>query len=94
MLTDVVVSYHVPENARMQTSSKCRCRAADVVQNVYFVSICQEEMTARVQSATSSGYRVEIHVIGDQAADVALTALETVNVSPEKRPILIHCQVT
>jgi hypothetical protein len=53
----------------------------------------QEEITNRVQRLTSNGYRIEIHVIGDEAADVALTAIETVNVSPEKRPILIHCQV-
>jgi len=51
-------------------------------------------MTSRVRSATSDGYRVEIHAIGDTAADVALTALEAVDVAPEKRPILIHCQVT
>jgi predicted amidohydrolase YtcJ len=53
----------------------------------------QEEMTSQVHQATSSGYRVEVHAIGDEAADVALTALETVNVAREKRPILIHCQV-
>jgi predicted amidohydrolase YtcJ len=51
-------------------------------------------MNSQVHQATSSGYRVEIHAIGDEAADVALTALETVNVAREKRPILIHCQVS
>ena len=32
-------------------------------------------------------------MIGDAAAELALTALETVGVAPEKRPILTHCQV-
>ena len=46
-----------------------------------------------VLEATSSGYRLEIHVIGDAAADAALDAMEYAKVAPEKRPILTHCQV-
>jgi hypothetical protein len=55
--------------------------------------LSQEQLTSYVQEATSSGYRVEIHAIGDRAADVALTALEQAKVAAEKRPLLIHCQV-
>jgi len=43
--------------------------------------------------ATSSGYRVEMHVIGDRAVDVALSALRDAKVPAEKRPTFIHCQV-
>lgn len=39
------------------------------------------------------GYRLEIHAIGDAAADAVLTALEISRVAPEKRPIIVHCQV-
>ena len=46
-----------------------------------------------VQNATAAGFRLEIHVIGDRAADSALEALETAMVTPEKRSILTHCQV-
>jgi len=51
------------------------------------------ELTQKVQEATSLGYRLEIHVIGDEAAENALNALEGAKVSPEKRPIFTHCQV-
>ena len=53
----------------------------------------QEDLTSRVAMATSSGYRVEMHVIGDRAVDVALNALRDAKVAAEKRPIFIHCQV-
>lgn len=53
----------------------------------------QEELTKLVDEATSSGYRLEIHVIGDRAAEAALDALRTANVAAEKRPIFTHCQV-
>ena len=54
----------------------------------------QNELTSRVAMATSSGYRVEMHVIGDRAVDVALDALRDAHVAAEKRPVFIHCQVT
>jgi len=53
----------------------------------------QDEVTSRVAKATSSGYRVEMHVIGDRAVDVALNALRDAKVAAAKRPTLIHCQV-
>ncbi|CAD5117525.1 DgyrCDS6291 [Dimorphilus gyrociliatus] len=53
----------------------------------------QDELNTAVREVTAAGYRLEIHVIGDAAADAALTALETVGVDPNKRPILTHCQI-
>ena len=58
------------------------------------LNIYQEELKDLVHEATSAGFRLEIHVIGDRAAETALDALEAVNVAPEKRTILTHCQVT
>ena len=46
--------------------------------------------------ATQLGYRLEIHAIGDAAADQVLTALEAVTTQYHThidRPILTHCQV-
>jgi len=53
----------------------------------------QDELTSRVAMATAGGYRVEMHVIGDRAVDVALNALRDSSVPVEKRPVFIHCQV-
>jgi len=57
------------------------------------VTSLQDELTSRVAMATSSGRRVEMHVIGDRAIYVALGALTDAQVAAEKRPIFIHCQV-
>ncbi|EGZ24670.1 hypothetical protein PHYSODRAFT_554756 [Phytophthora sojae] len=52
-----------------------------------------EELIKKIADATDAGYRVEIHAIGDRAAEQVLTALRAANVGPEKRPILTHCQI-
>ncbi|KAG2523664.1 hypothetical protein BBO99_00003583 [Phytophthora kernoviae] len=52
-----------------------------------------EELVKKISDATAAGYRVEIHAIGDRATEQVLTALRAANVSPEKRPILTHCQI-
>eukprot|EP00595_Chromulina_sp_UTEXLB2642_P002474 CAMPEP_0196764132 /NCGR_PEP_ID=MMETSP1095-20130614/5411_1 /TAXON_ID=96789 ORGANISM="Chromulina nebulosa, Strain UTEXLB2642" /NCGR_SAMPLE_ID=MMETSP1095 /ASSEMBLY_ACC=CAM_ASM_000446 /LENGTH=236 /DNA_ID=CAMNT_0042118839 /DNA_START=51 /DNA_END=758 /DNA_ORIENTATION=- len=41
----------------------------------------------------NSGYRLEVHAIGDAAAEQVIDAIEYCNISPTKRPILTHCQV-
>ena len=41
----------------------------------------------------AAGYRLEIHVIGDRAAEAALDALQFAQATPEQRHILTHCQV-
>jgi len=49
-----------------------------------------EMMFTRVNNA---GYRLEIHVIGDRAAELVLDCLESCGINPDKRPILVHCQI-
>eukprot|EP01083_Nonionella_stella_P122447 368389_1 len=53
----------------------------------------EDELAEKIRRAGEAGFRVEIHVIGDRAADVALEALRKAGVSPERRPILTHCQI-
>ena len=53
----------------------------------------QEGLTAAVRRATELGYRIEMHVIGDRAASVAVQSFVDANVPPTARPILTHCQV-
>ena len=50
-------------------------------------------MNSMVHEATAAGYRLEIHVIGDRAAESSIEAMEVARVAPEKRPLLTHCQV-
>ncbi|POM67032.1 hypothetical protein PHPALM_17032 [Phytophthora palmivora] len=52
-----------------------------------------EGLAKKISDANNAGYRVEIHAIGDRAAEQVLTALMTAKVEPDKRPILTHCQI-
>jgi len=53
----------------------------------------QEDFDKEVSEAVAQGYRLEMHAIGDAAADIVLNALKTQHVSPEMRPILTHAQI-
>ncbi|GLE05432.1 hypothetical protein PINS_up014445 [Pythium insidiosum] len=53
----------------------------------------QEELTKQVADAHSAGYRLEIHAIGDRAAEQVLKALKDAGVTPDRRPLLTHCQI-
>ena len=56
----------------------------------------QEEMTARVRAAYERNIQVGMHVIGDRAADMFTTAIETVyqeNPKPDPRFRMIHMSV-
>lgn len=56
----------------------------------------QEEMTARVRAAYERNIQVGMHVIGDRAADMFTTAIETVyheNPKPDPRFRMIHLSV-
>ena len=44
-------------------------------------------------AVNEAGFRLEVHVIGDRAAEAAIEAFEKAQITPEKRPILTHCQV-
>eukprot|EP00127_Corallochytrium_limacisporum_P004370 Clim_evm4s159 gene=Clim_evmTU4s159 len=51
-------------------------------------------LQSKVQKAAENGWRLEIHAIGDLAADVALQALEKSGIDGAKAmPILTHCQL-
>lgn len=51
----------------------------------------QEEMNRLVQEASKYGSRVEIHAIGDRAAEIVINAIETNQLF--NRPILTHAQI-
>ena len=51
-------------------------------------------MDEQVAAMNEAGYRLEVHVIGDRAAEATIEALEKAEVTAERRPILTHCQVT
>lgn len=50
-------------------------------------------LTEMVRVAKDSGFRLEIHCIGDKAADQTLSALEKAGCSQLDRPVMTHCQV-
>jgi predicted amidohydrolase YtcJ len=47
----------------------------------------------KVSFAHSKGWRLEVHVIGDRAAEEALAAFESSGITAKDRPIMTHCQV-
>lgn len=53
----------------------------------------QETFNEMACEANGLGFRLEIHAIGDAAADLALTAIQHAKVAPQKRTLLTHCQV-
>lgn len=50
-------------------------------------------LRSKVREAHERGFRVEMHVIGDRAAEEGLDAFEAAGLGPADRPILTHCQV-
>ena len=50
-------------------------------------------LTDMVRVAKDNGFRLEIHCIGDKAAEQTLSALEEAGCSSEDRPVMTHCQV-
>jgi predicted amidohydrolase YtcJ len=50
-------------------------------------------LTEMVRVAKESGFRLEIHCIGDKAAEQTLSALEEAGCGPADRPVMTHCQV-
>eukprot|EP00123_Amoebidium_parasiticum_P006553 comp17474_c0_seq1/m.16950 comp17474_c0_seq1/g.16950 ORF comp17474_c0_seq1/g.16950 comp17474_c0_seq1/m.16950 type:complete len:529 (-) comp17474_c0_seq1:546-2132(-) len=53
----------------------------------------QEDLNKHVQRVKDLGYRLEIHAIGDKAAESVLEAYEKANITKEDRAFLTHCQV-
>jgi len=61
--------------------------------NYGILVLSQEQLNEQVNLAHQKGYRLEVHAIGDRAAESVLNAFEVNGVSKEDRPILTHCQV-
>ncbi|MFX0013217.1 MAG: amidohydrolase [Promethearchaeota archaeon] len=53
----------------------------------------QKELSKKVKQAKEKGYRVEVHGIGDLAAECVLNAFDEAGLNTRDRPILTHCQV-
>lgn len=53
----------------------------------------KDDMLRMVTTAMKQGYRLEIHAIGDAAAEQVLHAMLQCGVTPEDRAVLTHCQV-
>ncbi|OQR95706.1 hypothetical protein THRCLA_07638 [Thraustotheca clavata] len=51
------------------------------------------EMLNQIRVAKNAGYRLEVHAIGDRAAEQVLNAMEEAGLTREDRPILTHCQI-
>lgn len=52
-----------------------------------------EELRSKVMLASLEGYTLEVHAIGDAAAEAVLDAFEAELELPTARPLLTHCQV-
>lgn len=52
-----------------------------------------QALREKVAYAHNKGWRIELHVIGDCAAEQGLDAFTNAGISPNDRPILTHCQV-
>jgi predicted amidohydrolase YtcJ len=53
----------------------------------------QDELNDKVMKIKKSGFRIEVHAIGDLATENALNALEYAGFRSEDRPVLTHGQV-
>ncbi|MHA2253028.1 MAG: amidohydrolase, partial [Candidatus Kariarchaeaceae archaeon] len=53
----------------------------------------QDQINEKVKFAKEKGYRLEVHAIGDLAADITIKAFDYADLNIEDRPILTHCQV-
>lgn len=53
----------------------------------------EKDLEGMIINARNLGFRVEIHAIGDAAAEQVLNALDGAGVPPCERPVLTHCQV-
>ncbi|OLS24450.1 MAG: N-substituted formamide deformylase precursor [Candidatus Heimdallarchaeota archaeon LC_2] len=53
----------------------------------------QDDLDAKVLRIKQAGFRLEVHAIGDLAAEMVLKSFEKANISKDERPILTHCQI-
>eukprot|EP01135_Chromosphaera_perkinsii_P009591 Nk52_evm41s1810 gene=Nk52_evmTU41s1810 len=65
----------------------CTCHSG---QNMGMLLLSATELLDKISQATRKGYRVEIHAIGDRAAEVSMDCCSKAGA---KRPVLTHAQV-
>ena len=53
----------------------------------------ETDLHKMISDSKSKGFRVEIHAIGDAAAETVLSAMRSSGIAATDRPILTHCQV-
>ncbi len=53
----------------------------------------QKDLNEKVMIAKEKGYRLEVHGIGDLAAEYILNAFDAAGLTKADRPIITHCQV-
>ena len=51
------------------------------------------ELVSMVKYAKDRDFRVEVHAIGDKAAECVLNAFSSAQLTPFDRPVLTHCQI-
>lgn len=51
------------------------------------------ELAVKMVETKALGYRMEVHAIGDRAAEQVLDGLEAADVGPADRAVLTHCQL-
>jgi predicted amidohydrolase YtcJ len=51
------------------------------------------QMTDMIRSARAEGFRLEVHAIGDKAAECVLDSFAEAGVTADDRAVLTHCQV-
>ncbi|MHA2098890.1 MAG: amidohydrolase [Candidatus Kariarchaeaceae archaeon] len=53
----------------------------------------QDELNKKVLKIKKSGFRIEVHAIGDLATENVLNAFEYAGIEPKERPVLTHGQI-
>jgi predicted amidohydrolase YtcJ len=51
------------------------------------------DLVRQMTEAKERGFRLEVHAIGDAAAESVLTSLKNACIEPIDRPVLTHCQI-
>lgn len=51
------------------------------------------DLLKQMAEAKRKGFRLEVHAIGDAAAESVLTCMKNANIEPTDRPVLTHCQI-
>ena len=53
----------------------------------------KDALMHQIKSARAKGFRLEVHAIGDAAAELVLDCFEACGLTAADRPVLTHCQV-